>query len=156
MPIEKTDRKTRFHIFWSTPRDHTEAAISYEGVDLKIVRRELGNITVLDIVGSIDLYNARELRSALQKVIIGGSSCILLNLRDLPTMDSTGVAVLLDTKRQLRKRNGDLRLLHVSEEIRELFRVTRLTFFFDVFEDETAAIAAFDEAEAALRSPGVV
>lgn len=140
---EETERKTRFQIFCTTADEPAGLGVAHDGIDLKIIRRERENVTVVDIVGSIDLYNVRELRAALQKLLIAGKASILLNLRDLPAMDSTGVAVLLDTQRQLRKRGGDLKLVHVSEDIRELFRITRLAFFFAVFEDETAAIEAF-------------
>lgn len=139
---EETDRKTRFQIFQNTAPE----SVAHDGIDLKIIRRERGTIILLDIVGSVDLYNVRELRSALQKLVTGGKAHIVVNLRDLATIDSTGVAVLLDTQRQLRKRSGDLRLLHAGENVRELFRITRLSAFFEIFEDETAAIAAFSPA----------
>ena len=56
-------------------------------------------------------------------------------------MDSTGLGLLLSIYATIRNQGGDLKLLNVSPRVQELLKITRLIHVFEIFDDESHAIA---------------
>lgn len=110
---------------------------------MEIKRRDAGDVTVIDLAGEIDLYNANELKSVLQEIMQQGKSRIVLNLENVPFIDSTGIGVLLTTVPVARKNGGDIKLSAVAPSVHKVFKITNLTKFFQIYKDEAASLTAF-------------
>lgn len=82
------------------------------------------------ITGEIDLAVAGALASALDESLRLGD-LVVLNLRDVSFMDSTGLHLFLDLKRRIEGAGGDLVLTSVSEAVGRLLEVTGTASFFD-------------------------
>jgi anti-sigma B factor antagonist len=114
-------------------------------VGLQISIRESGDVTILDLRGrsTIDGGESELLSSHLQKLVASGVRKLLLNLRDLTQVDSSGISIIVGTYVSLRGQGGDLRLLRPGGRVLEVFRVLHLLEIIPNFEDETQALASF-------------
>ena len=83
------------------------------------------------------------MRDALRALSASGVQNILLNLRDLTYIDSTGLGALVVCFTTLRKQGGKLKLENVNRRNIELLLLTKLTTIFELFNDETDAVNSF-------------
>jgi len=97
---------------------------------------------MLRVVGQIDIGNFLELRSVFEKVIGAGKSTITVDMQSVPAIDSTGIALMLQTSTNLRDKGGDLILFGLSSALKRLFSVLKVAQQMKVYETETEAIRA--------------
>lgn len=111
---------------------------------MNIDSRAIDSITVLDMTGRITLgEDTAAFRRVIGSLIADGRKRILLNLHEVPYIDSSGLGELVAAFTKVRDSGGELKLLNLSTKIRTLLQITRLYTIFDVHDDETAAIRSF-------------
>lgn len=102
------------------------------------------DIAVLDLSGSIVLGDpCNLLRDTIRDLVDKGTRRILLNFAQVDYIDSSGIAALVNSFSYIRDHNGDIKLLHLRNNIHDLLQLTRLNTIFDTFDDEPAALASF-------------
>lgn len=69
-----------------------------------------------------------------------GDGVLVLDFSRVTYFGSDSFGRLVELGRSLRRRNGDLVLCHVSRDLREVFRVTRLDTWFEIVADLAAAV----------------
>ena len=105
--------------------------------------RKLAGISILDVSGRITMADGSAvLREVVEQVIQEGCRKILLNLRDVGYIDSSGIGELVRTSTMLRRLGGQMKLVNPSERVRVLLEITRLSTVFDTELDEVTAIAS--------------
>ena len=113
-------------------------------MDIKIEERPIGRVTVLDIVGKLTMdQGAEHLKDKINSLISQGRTHIVLNLRDVPYIDSGGLGQLLASYGSVMKATGSLKLLNVSSRNHDLLSITRLVTVFDSFDSEAEAVQSF-------------
>lgn len=110
---------------------------------MEINRRESGEIIIFDINGEIDLYNAPEIKDKIKEEMNKNKVNIIINLDKVSYIDSSGIGVLISSLSNLKKVGGALKLINVYASVRKVFELTKLTSFFDIYDSETDALAAF-------------
>lgn len=110
---------------------------------MEINRRESGEIIIFDINGEIDLYNAPEIKEKIKEEMNKNKVNIVINLDKVSYIDSSGIGVLISSLSNLKKVGGALKLINVYASVRKVFELTKLTSFFDIYDSETDALAAF-------------
>lgn len=65
---------------------------------------------------------------------------IVLNFRNIHYMSSAVMGKLVSLQKQLDDRNGELRLCHISDSIREIFEIMRFDNLFQIHETEDDAV----------------
>ena len=106
--------------------------------------RQAGDVTILDVNGDIRIGEGSvALRDAIRKLIDGGKNKILLNLRGVKYMDSTGVGELIANYTTVSRQGGQLKLLNLTEKIQNLLVITKLLTVFDSYDDEAEALKSF-------------
>jgi len=114
-------------------------------VSLKIVTREVDGVSIVDATGRITLgKETGMLRDAVRNLVGEGKKKILLNLADIDYIDSTGVGELVGSFTTVRNSGGELKLLNLSQKVRDVLHVTKLYTVFDVKDDEFTAVKSFD------------
>ncbi len=102
-----------------------------------------GGTPVLKVKGEIDLHTCPELRAVLQRLMDEGKRHIILQLADVPYVDSAALGVLVDTQRRLREKGGGIYLAQVTAFVLRAFEITRLIRIFKTFPSvEDAALHA--------------
>ncbi len=99
-----------------------------------------GDVVTASIRGEIDLHNSPELRGALLGVLIESSpKKLILNLSQVPYMDSSAIAVLVETLQRMRKHGGKIYLTNLHPRVKGLLEIARLDSIFIVTADEEEA-----------------
>src|SRR5690242_16450914 len=114
-------------------------------MSLSINIRQVSDVSIVDVVGRITMGDgASTLRDALRRMPREGHVKILLNLRDVTLIDSTGLGVLVAGFASITNHGGQLKLLNLTVRTRDLLLITKLFTVFEVFEEEPGAIRSFD------------
>lgn len=114
-------------------------------MSVKASTRQTGSVTVVDLSGQIKLGEGTAvLRDTVKDLLGKGQKKILLNLDDVNYIDSIGVGELVSAFTSVRNQGGELKLLHLTKKVRDVLQITKLYTVFQVLDDETAAIAAFN------------
>jgi anti-sigma B factor antagonist len=115
--------------------------------DLEIKERRIGEVVVLDMDGQMRIGGGSIVfRTSIRRVVEDGNDKILLNLAGVSNIDSSGLGELVASHISLSKKGGEMKLLHLTQSLRELMTITKLSTVFDVYEDEAGAIASFKSA----------
>jgi len=113
-------------------------------MSLHIEERENEGIVILDLKGPLTLgHGDVELRDRLAALHESGKVNIILNLKDVTEIDSTGLGTLVFGLARLRKAGGRLALANVNRSHLKLFLLTRLAIAFEFFDDEHDAVDSF-------------
>ncbi len=111
---------------------------------LEIRRREREGITILDLEGRITAgEESAKLRDTLRELAAGGVHDVILNLREVNYIDSTGLGAMVVCYTSLRKLGGRLKLQNLNRRNIELLVFTKLTTVFEILNDEQDAVNSF-------------
>lgn len=105
----------------------------------------LGEIPLLELDGEIDHSTCGVVETALNDILDGGCTVVLLDLRQVAYLDSGGICVLLSAARRLRG-NGWLGLISPNENVSRLLEIVGL-----LADPAVRAFSSRAEAETALR-----
>jgi anti-sigma B factor antagonist len=110
---------------------------------VEISTRQSGNATIVDVVGDIDLYNSREVRRVMLDVLQQKRAPrVIVNLKAVRYIDSSGVASLVEGLKVSRNLGSRLILFGLSPAAREVLELSRLIRVFEVYESEEQALAS--------------
>ncbi len=111
---------------------------------MTINERKSGDVTILDVEGKILLGEGDvQLKHKMEELLEAKSHKILLNLANVPYMDSGGLGEIVRSYTTVKKAGGELKLLNATTRIKDLLTITKLVTVFDVHEDEAAGVASF-------------
>jgi anti-sigma B factor antagonist len=113
-------------------------------MDIKIEERLVGTVTVLDIVGRLSAEQAAQhLKDKINSLISQQRTHIVLNLKNVPYIDSGGLGQLVASYGSVLKTGGALKLLNVGSRNHDLLSITRLVTLFESFDSEAEAVQSF-------------
>ena len=113
-------------------------------MSLNISTRKVNDITVLDLSGRLVLgEDTSRLRDTLKNLSGDGNKKLLLNLKDLNYIDSSGLGALVGGYATVSGQKGQLKMANLNNKVHDLLKVTKLLTVFEVYEDEAQAISSF-------------
>jgi len=98
--------------------------------------------TVYSPTGAIDLHISPELRASLRTIIDQEKPKRLVDLSQVPYIDSSGIAVLIGAMQSLEHEGGVFLLAGAQEGVRMIFESAKLDKYFRLFPDVESAAAA--------------
>lgn len=111
---------------------------------MNIVERLVGDVTIIDLQGKIMIGEGDEaLRDAVTKAIDSGKNKLVLNLAEVPYVDSAGLGELVRCYSTVNKKGGKLKLLNLTKKIQDLLAITKLLTVFETFDSEDEAVKSF-------------
>lgn len=116
--------------------------------DLTVSSRDEGRKTVVEVQGDIDLASAPVLRNTLESVLRDGRLHLVVDLTDVPFVDSSGLGVLVGAQRLLRPRGGGVQIVCAAPRVLRVFSITGLDQLFTVHDTLQDALVADDESDA--------
>jgi anti-sigma B factor antagonist len=111
---------------------------------MQINSRKNSEAIIFDISGDIDLYNAPEIVNMINKLTEENKYNVILNLKDVFYIDSSGIGALISGLLDLKERQSELKLINVNDFVKKVFVLTNLTSLFDIYGSEEEAIKAFN------------
>ena len=113
---------------------------------MKFTLKVVGDVCVLKLDGKFMAGgDSFFLREKIKNVLSMGIEKLLIDMDNVPYIDSTGVGFLVSSHTSLKSQGGQLKLLKVKPKILEVFKVMSLLSIFELFEDEEAAMKSFEE-----------
>jgi len=109
---------------------------------MQISARYLDRTTILDVSGDIDLATSPELRKALLRELREMRiPRLVLNLKAVEYVDSSGVASLVEALKASRDTGSRLILFGLNSAVREVLQLSKLLKIFEIAETEEQAVA---------------
>lgn len=111
---------------------------------MEIQERVANDVMILDLKGELILGEGdQRLRDKINSVLHQGHKLLLLNLEEVPYIDSAGLGEIVRTYATVNRQGGRLKLLHLGKRIRDLMSITKLLTVFEAFENESEAVKSF-------------
>lgn len=109
---------------------------------MQISARQLDKMTIFDISGDIDLATSPELRKVLLRELREKRTPrVVLNLKAVRYIDSSGVASLVEGLKASRDVGSRFILFGINTTIREVLQLSKLVRIFEICENEEQAAA---------------
>jgi anti-sigma B factor antagonist len=121
-------------------------AINPTEITMDMNERQVGGVTVLDLNGKLTIENAQLLRDKFHGLVDQGRKQLILNLGDVPYIDSGGLGVLVAAYTTLKRSGGRLTLMKVNKKNHDLLSITRLVTVFETYDSEPEAVASYSAA----------
>lgn len=112
-------------------------------MNLEIERREKEGVTILDLKGRLVVGGASLLRERVNEEVVNSHNQLILNLKDVDYIDSTGLGTMVICYTTLQKSGGGLKLVHLNRRNIELMLLTKLSTVFQIFGEEQEAVNSF-------------
>ena len=113
-------------------------------MSFKAAVRHVDDVAIVDLAGRLTMgEGSGALRSTLKGLIDNGEKAIVLNLKDVTHIDSSGLGEMVGGYASVTNSGGQIRLLNTQSRLRDLLVVTKLFTVFPNFEDEAAAVRSF-------------
>lgn len=113
------------------------------------------NVAVFTLEGEIDLHSAPSLRALFQAKTKAKTQALVVDLTDVPYIDSTGLAAIIEYFRDATAYSGILCLAGLNEQLRSIFKIVRLDQTIPMFATVSAAVDAVVQGEIQPASPSL-
>jgi anti-sigma B factor antagonist len=111
---------------------------------MNISQRQVGDVTVLDVSGKITIgVGDVQVRDAVHMALGSGARNLVLNLKNVTTIDSAGVGELVSAYTTVTNRGGKLKLINLPSKVNDILQITQLITVFEVYDDEKEALESF-------------
>ena len=111
---------------------------------MQIEERIVGNVTILDLKGKITLGEGDEaLKDKINSLLHQDRKKLLLNLAEVPYIDSAGLGEVVRTYTTVSRQGGQLKLVNLTKRITDLLSITKLLTVFETFDVEQDALNSF-------------
>ena len=111
---------------------------------MDIELRSLGAVKLVKLRGRLNLGDSVDrLRGTLDDLLSSGDTRILLELSEVPWIDSSGIGLLVKILTSTKQRGGSMKLLNPSKFTVQTLKMIALLDVFEIFEDQQVAVASF-------------
>ena len=110
---------------------------------MQIKEQTQGAVTVLEPDGALTQDDADQFMQKLTEALAESSGRVVVDLSQVPFVDSRGLEVLVEANDNLAAGGRTLKLCAINETIREVLDLTGLATRFDHFDDTNSALRSF-------------
>lgn len=112
---------------------------------MKVLKETLSDVVVLTLKGEFDSFVTNAFSAEIQKVLDGGITRIVLNMRLVKFVNSTALGAMIKARKGSKAEHGDLVVSQPSSAVREAMESLGLDRLFSIYEDDESAIAAMNQ-----------
>lgn len=106
--------------------------------------RKRANAQLIQLKGSLKLGDAVDgLRRTIEELLTAGETHLVVNLTEVPIIDSSGIGLLVRFLASIKQRGGNLKLVNPSKFTVQTLRIVGVLNLFEIFENDDAAIESF-------------
>ncbi len=111
---------------------------------MQIDERQVGEVMILDLKGKVTLNEGDEvLKDKINSLLQQDKKKILLNLAEVPYIDSAGLGEIVRTYTTVSRQGGQLKLVNLTKRITDLLMITKLLTVFETFDVEQDALKSY-------------
>ena len=116
---------------------------------MKVDVRHVDDVIIVDLEGRLVLGVGDELlRDVMNELLAEEWKKIVLNLRKVTIMDSSGIGEVVAGWKLARRFGASVKLLRPGPQIQRTLRLTQLLPLLEVYESEDEAVSSFDQVRA--------
>jgi anti-anti-sigma factor len=93
-------------------------------------------VKVVQLQGILDGIRANQLRQEIADILETGINTVLIDLKEVNFMDSSGLSALVSVLKMIRTAGGKLYLCSINEQLRMVFELTRMDRVFETFANQ--------------------
>lgn len=116
--------------------------------------RQVGHVSVVEVTGKLTSLETGALTNSIAQLLKQGRKQILLNLRGLTYLDSSGIGDLVRTYMSVIKSGGEMKVVGLTDKAEEILKITKLYQVFQEFQDEPSALQSFPDNGGGKRKMG--
>ncbi|MEH2467989.1 STAS domain-containing protein [Nostoc sp.] len=94
------------------------------------------SVKVIELTGILDGIRGNELRREVSGIVANGTDILLLDMKEVKFIDSSGLGALVSAMQIVRNANGKLFVCSISDQVRMLFELTKMDRIFQTFTDQ--------------------
>ena len=91
----------------------------------------------------LDAHNSGNLKTEMLSLFEEGKHELVIDLKDVRFVDSSGLGALVSGFKNASARNGNLKLCGLQPQVKSMFELTRLHRVFEIFATADEALASF-------------
>jgi anti-sigma B factor antagonist len=111
---------------------------------LDINVRKRSQVQVIQLRGPLRMGAAVDgLRETIEEALGNGEVRIVMNLAEVPMIDSSGIGLLVRSLATIKQRGGNLKLVQPSKFAVQTLRLVGVLNLFEIFQDDEAAVGSF-------------
>jgi anti-anti-sigma factor len=112
------------------------------GLDINVRKRS--QVQLIQLRGQLRLGDpVDELQRTLDEALAEGDTRFVINLSEVPMLDSSGIGLLVRFLASAKRRGGSLKLVNPSSFAQKTLRVVGVLSLFEVFDDDDKAVESF-------------
>jgi anti-anti-sigma factor len=112
-------------------------------VNFSVNVRQVDGVSLVELTGRFTSFEAKAFREIIHSLVKQGQTNIVLNLRALDYLDSSGIGELVRNYLTVVKKGGAMRVVGLAPKVEEILKVTQLYQVFLEFPDEASALESF-------------
>ena len=98
--------------------------------------RDHGEHKIISVSGEVDLYNVSDLKKALFSVTDGKYNSVVVDMKNVNYMDSSGIGALVAGQKKMKAHNGKFALINIHDDVLNILKLATLDKFFRIFDSE--------------------
>lgn len=111
---------------------------------MDITENTLNTVVVLEFSGRLDASAVKDCKVKVKELVDSKNINIVIDLKDVNFIDSSGLGILVASLRTVNKVGGDIKIASIQEQVRSIFELTRLHRIFEIFDESSSAAKSFD------------
>lgn len=116
------------------------------GNTLNIITETKGDILIARLAGELDILTIVNFKNAVvEKTESTEINNLLLNLKDVSFIDSSGLGAILGRYRYLNKKGGKVLLVSLKPQVKKIFNMAGMLKIMDSYTNEKEALDGFNE-----------
>ena len=100
---------------------------------LKVESERHDGVIIITVEGEIDVYNSWNFKEVLLMATHKRFKVMVVNMRKVSFIDSTGLGVLVSSLKNVRSYGGKIKLVIINDDINKIFQVTSLDTLFEIY-----------------------
>ncbi len=108
---------------------------------MKVLKQTLADAAVMTLDGEFDSFVTNAFAGEIEKIILAGTSNIVLNMKAVTFVNSTALGSMIKSRKACKKEHGDLLVTEPSDAVREAMESLGLDRLFALYETNDEALA---------------
>ncbi|MGL4369485.1 MAG: STAS domain-containing protein [Spirochaetota bacterium] len=105
--------------------------------------QEQGMLIIEILLEKLDLFETPNVLSKVEDALkTSSSSCVIIDLKNVVTIDSSGIGFLIAIRNSLAKQKIPLKVVCASETVLQIFRLTKVSQLIPIFSQKEEAVSS--------------
>ncbi len=115
--------------------------------DFNVTKREVGDVSILDVNGFLDAHTAPDLENAFNNLIENKNYKVVINFSGLKYISSAGLGVFMAYVETMRDNGGDIKFSNLKDDVYNVFDLLGFPMLYEFYKSEDEAIAKYNRAK---------